>query len=99
MTPLRLSLTVPLLVAGFTAAAEKAPPPREVPAVAVEDTVRRLDGHLTTFWSRNEITPAPLADDAEFLRRPSLDLVGRIPTAAEARAFIDSKDPEKRAKK
>ena len=29
----------------------------------------------------------------------SLDLIGRIPTASEARAFIDSKDPAKRANK
>src|SRR5438067_2222682 len=101
MTPLRLTVAA-LLVgsAGPILAAEKAPAPRELaPAVTVEDTVRKVDGHLTAFWSRNDITPAPVADDAEFLRRLSLDLVGRIPTAAEARAFIDSKDPDKRAKK
>jgi hypothetical protein len=34
---------------------------------------------------------APLADDAEFLRRVTLDLTGTIPTAADARAFF--KDP------
>jgi hypothetical protein len=39
---------------------------------------------------------APLAGDAEFLRRVSLDLAGRIPTAAETRAFLDDTSPEKR---
>jgi hypothetical protein len=39
---------------------------------------------------------APLASDAEFLRRVSLDLAGRIPTAAETRAFLDDASPEKR---
>lgn len=40
---------------------------------------------------------APLADDAEFLRRVSLDLAGCIPTADEARRFLASTAPEKRA--
>ncbi len=39
---------------------------------------------------------APLADDAEFVRRVYLDLTGTIPTAAEARAFLDDKSPNKR---
>ncbi len=37
------------------------------------------------------------ASDAEFVRRAHLDLTGRIPSSAEARAFIDSKDANKRA--
>jgi hypothetical protein len=40
---------------------------------------------------------APLASDAEFLRRVSLDLAGTIPTAAEARAFLADPSPNKRA--
>lgn len=40
---------------------------------------------------------APLADDAEFLRRIYLDLAGRIPTAQEYRAFVDDKRADKRA--
>ena len=97
MTPLRLTLAAVLVATGPALAAERAPAPREI--VTVESTVRTIDGHLTNFWSRNDITPAPIADDAEFLRRVMLDLVGRIPTASEARAFIDSQDPDKRPKK
>lgn len=40
---------------------------------------------------------APLADDAEFLRRLTLDLTGTIPTAEQARAFIDDQAPAKRS--
>jgi hypothetical protein len=36
--------------------------------------------------------------DADFLRRAWLDLTGGIPSAAEARAFLDDRDPAKREK-
>ena len=100
MNPLRLTLVaLAFAITGPVVAQEKAPPPREVVGPTVEETVRKIDGHLAAFWSRNGIIPAAFADDAEFLRRLSLDLVGRIPTAAEARAYIENKDPDKRTKK
>lgn len=40
---------------------------------------------------------SPPADDAEFLRRVYLDLVGRIPSVDEARSFLADTDPNKRA--
>ena len=42
--------------------------------------------------------PAPPADDAAFLRRITLDLTGTIPSADEARAFLDDTSSDKRAK-
>lgn len=42
--------------------------------------------------------PAIECTDAEFLRRSSLDAAGRLPTIVEARAFLASKDPQKRDK-
>ncbi len=44
------------------------------------------------------ITPAPSVDDHGFIRRVTLDLCGRIPTAAEVRVFVASKDADKRAR-
>jgi len=44
------------------------------------------------------IPPAPLCDDATFLRRAYLDAIGTLPSVAEANAFLDSTDPAKRRK-
>ena len=45
----------------------------------------------------NQVGPvAPLAGDAEFLRRACLDLTGTIPSSVEARAFVDDPAPNKR---
>lgn len=43
-------------------------------------------------------TPGALADDGAFLRRIHLDLTGRIPTSRDARAFLEDKAVDKRAK-
>jgi hypothetical protein len=45
-----------------------------------------------------KIELSPPAGDAEFLRRVYLDILGVIPPADKAAAFLDSKDPAKRAK-
>jgi uncharacterized protein DUF1549/uncharacterized protein DUF1553 len=42
------------------------------------------------------IRSAPIASDAEFLRRVTLDLTGRIPSGAEVDAFVGDTDPSKR---
>ncbi len=44
------------------------------------------------------IPPSPLADDATFLRRVSIDITGTTPTARDVTAFLVDKDPAKRAK-
>jgi hypothetical protein len=48
--------------------------------------------------SKMEREAAPSATDGEFLRRVCLDLTGMVPTAAEARAFLDDPSPYKRQK-
>ena len=49
-------------------------------------------------WAEAKVRTAPPADDAEYLRRVYLDLVGKIPTAAEARDFLDDSGPDKRSR-
>ena len=44
------------------------------------------------------IPPSPLADDATFLRRVSIDVTGTLPTDEQVRAFLADADPAKRDK-
>jgi hypothetical protein len=44
------------------------------------------------------IAPSGKCDDPTFLRRAYLDAIGTLPTVEQARTFIDSTDPHKRAK-
>ncbi|MFN6108059.1 MAG: DUF1549 domain-containing protein, partial [Planctomycetaceae bacterium] len=44
------------------------------------------------------ITPSGLCDDSTFLRRAFLDAVGALPSREETVAFLESPDPDKRAK-
>ena len=53
----------------------------------------RVDAVLAAHWAQAKVRPAAVADDGEFLRRASFDLIGKIPTAAETRDFLD--DPTK----
>lgn len=59
----------------------------------VEKAVARIDALMEKSWAENGVTPAKPADDAEILRRLYLDLAGKIPRVADARAFLE---PDKR---
>jgi hypothetical protein len=58
----------------------------------------RVDELVSRHWSSAGIDPAHLSDDSTFLRRVTLDLVGRTPTAAEARAYFEDRSPDKRSR-
>ena len=58
--------------------------------------VAQLDAEVTARWRTAGVEPAAPASDAEFLRRVTLDLIGRIPTAGEAQAFLGDRSPSPR---
>ena len=55
-----------------------------------------IDAALAAQWAEAKISPVAMAEDGEFLRRACLDIVGKIPTAAEARDFLDDPSKHKR---
>jgi hypothetical protein len=56
----------------------------------------RIDEIIGAHLGKEKVPPAPQADDAEFFRRLSLDLNGRIPTLAQLADFLDDTRPDKR---
>lgn len=63
---------------------------------AAQEVARQIDGFLAAHWQSRQVTPAEVCEDVEFLRRVTLDLVGRIPTVAEACQFAADSSPDKR---
>lgn len=57
-----------------------------------------IDKHVWDKLTRLGIPPSNPIDDATFMRRAFLDVIGTLPTAAEARAFIGDASPDKRTK-
>jgi hypothetical protein len=56
----------------------------------------RVDEIVFAALKQHGVTPARLSSDAVFVRRAYLDVIGTLPTAEEARAFIEDRDPAKR---
>ncbi|HBP23012.1 MAG TPA: hypothetical protein DEA08_35220 [Planctomycetes bacterium] len=67
---------------------------RSVPAT--KDVVRKIDDLLASKWREAKVNPARRTDDAEFLRRITLDLTGSIPSEELTRRFLASKKHGKR---
>lgn len=94
MTTTRITLGV----LGLALAVGAAPAEPRNTEVGPPELSRWIDQQIDAKLTAKKVTPAPPADDAEFLRRVYLDLTGVIPSADTAAAFLKSRDPEKRAK-
>jgi hypothetical protein len=57
-----------------------------------------IDGHVYRKLQKLRVLPSELADDADYLRRVYLDVIGTLPTADEARRFLADQRPVRRAK-
>jgi hypothetical protein len=98
----------PLALQAFVSAAILLVATLGIPRTAVAEPTPRLDLpagldpslvidlHLQRGWDAHGITPSPPADDRTFLRRLSLDALGRVPTPAEMQEFLAHPDPARR---
>jgi len=57
-----------------------------------------IDEQVYAKLQRLGIRPSEVVSDEVFLRRVHVDLIGRFPSANEARSFLESQDHEKRSK-
>ena len=57
-----------------------------------------VDEHVLARLKKLRMNPSPTCSDTVFVRRAYLDLLGILPTADEARAFVADKAADKRAK-
>src|SRR5690242_18807054 len=63
-----------------------------------QELAKRIDQFIAARWKADGVEPSAVTDDAEYMRRVYLDLVGRIPSLTEARTFLGDKTPDKRAR-
>ena len=72
--------------------------PYEHPVQTAEYTERNnvIDTHVLNKLQELHLPPAPPCDDATYLRRASLDTIGRVPTPAEIEIFLADASPNKR---
>lgn len=73
------------------------PQPLPTPFPTLEAN-NKIDEFVHAKLKKLGIPPSGLCEDHEFLRRVYLDLIGTLPTADEARAFLADTDPKKRSK-
>lgn len=62
-----------------------------VPGLPGAEMVAFIDEQLEKLWAANKVQPAERCSDYEFIRRASLDIIGRIATVEEINQFL--KDP------
>jgi len=73
-------------------------PERVLPAETYAELPRAnlIDEHAIARWAQLGLLPSELCSDSEFIRRASLDLIGRLPAPARVREFLAEPSPDKR---
>lgn len=91
MNRLAVPVVAVLLACGSQARTGELLPPDQT----IEQVV---DHYLDARLKEANVQAAAPADDANLVRRLTLDLVGRIPTVAETKAYVSAAEPDKRVK-
>jgi len=83
-----------ILLSGAAAMADDAAPSPQTMTWA--ETAAEIDSLFAESWQREQVVPAEIALDEEYIRRIYLDLAGRIPAVSEVREFLESESPQRR---
>lgn len=68
------------------------------PEVKGANRLPYIDEMVAASWKDVRLVPSAECTDGEFIRRASLDLIGRIPTYDETKSFLDDHSSDKRAR-
>lgn len=71
-------------------------PKGEKPAAAGRDPVQVIDEQIRARWKLHRLVPSRRATDYEFIRRVSLDVIGRIASPEEVARFLRDPPPTRR---
>lgn len=93
----RLAVSFAFAAVTLCLAAERPAHPIYESAAAVQPA-GKIDELVFADLKRRNLQPARLSSDSVFLRRAYLDVIGTLPTAAEASAFLEDADPNRRAR-
>jgi hypothetical protein len=97
--PLAFAVLTLLWLAGGPTSAGPTPPASKTDNVRdAQMLTEKIDQLIARRWNETGTEAAPLADDAEFVRRVYLDLAGRIPSVEETRTFLRDQRSDKRAR-
>jgi hypothetical protein len=90
--------TITLRYLGQSAAVPVMAPYGESNAAASFRSNNFIDQAMSRQWRQLQLTPAPLADETEFMRRVYLDLIGTLPSPDDVRQYLASTADDKRAR-
>ena len=83
---------------GVTVTISKTPPAAPAKPITTAALAALIDQGIDKGLRDSNIHASSPTEDAEFLRRASLDITGVIPTVDRAIAFLDDRSPDKRAR-
>ena len=73
----------------IVAAEEPAVPKAAAARLTTDELARWIDERFAAAWREAQIDPPDVVDDATFLKRAYLDLLGSIPSVSQARDFLE----------